>query len=203
MTVFNTVPRMGTLSGIDAVTNATPLNVFKYARDILTHLSEYSAEEVTEATQAISQLYESHGALFFGRVGGCIGETSALLLLIGAVFLMYKRIIGWKIPTAYVGTVALLSWILGGTNGLFSGDALFHILSGGLILGAFYMATDMITSPITFKGRLLFGVGCGILTVVIRLWGGYPEGVSYSILLMNLTVPLIDKYTKPKVFGGK
>ena len=194
---------MGTLSGIDAVTNATPLNVFKSARAILTHVNDYSAGEVTEATQAISQLYESHGTLFFGRIGGCIGETSAVLLLVGAVFLMYKRIIGWKIPTAYVGTVALLSWMLGGTSGLFSGDALFHVLSGGLILGAFFMATDMVTSPITFKGRLLFGVGCGILTVVIRLYGGYPEGVSYSILLMNLTVPLIDKYTKPKVFGGK
>ena len=203
MTVFNTLPRGGTLSGIDAVTNATPLNVFKHARDILANGSEHTVEQVTEATQAISQLYESHGALFFGRVGGCIGETSAILLLLGAIFLMYKRIIGWKIPFTYVGTVALLTWILGGTDGLFSGDALFHVLSGGLILGAFYMATDMVTSPITFKGRLLFGTGCGILTVIIRLWGGYPEGVSYSILLMNLTVPLIDRYTKPKVFGGK
>ncbi len=203
MTVFQTIPRSGSLSGIDVITNATPLNVFKHAREILSHISEHSAEQVTEATQAISQLYNSHNALFLGRVGGCIGETSVLLLLLGAVFLMYKRIIGWKIPLTYIGTVALLTLIFGGTDGLFTGDAIFHVLSGGLILGAFYMATDMVTSPVTFKGRLIFGVGCGVITVVIRLWGGYPEGVSYSILLMNLTTPLLDRYTKPKVFGGK
>jgi electron transport complex protein RnfD len=203
MTVFETIPRGGTLSGIDAITNATPLNVFKHARDVLINTSEHTTEQVTEATQAISQLYSSHGDLFFGRVGGCLGETSVLLLLIGAVFLMYRRIIGWKIPFTYIGTVAVLSWVFGGTEGLFTGDPIFHVLSGGLILGAFFMATDMVTTPVTFKGRLLFGTGCGILTVIIRLWGGYPEGVSYSILLMNLTTPLIDRYTKPKVFGGK
>jgi len=203
MTVFETVPRNGTLSGIDAITTATPLNVFEHTREILAHSSQYTTEQLTEATQAVSQLYDSHGDLFFGRIGGCLGETSAFLLLIGAVFLMYRRIIGWKIPLTYVGTVALLTWIFGGIDGLFTGDPLFHVLSGGLILGAFYMATDMVTSPVTFKGRLLFGTGCGILTVVIRLWGGYPEGVSYSILLMNLTVPLLDRYTKPKIFGGK
>ena len=124
-------------------------------------------------------------------------------MLIGAVYLIYKRYIGLRIPVSYIGTVALLSWIFGGTEGLFSGDPLFHILSGGLILGAFFMATDMVTTPITFKGRLIFGFGCGLITVIIRLWGGYPEGVSYSILLMNLTTPLLNKYTKPKIFGGK
>ena len=203
MTVFNTVPRGGTLSGIDAITNATPLNVFKHVREILVNSSQYTAEQVTEATQAVSQLYSALGDLFFGRIGGCLGETSVLLLLIGAVFLMYKRVIGWKIPFTYIGTVALLTWIFAGTDGLFTGNPMFHVLSGGLILGAFFMATDMVTSPVTFKGRLLFGTGCGILTVIIRLWGGYPEGVSYSILLMNLTTPLLDRYTKPKIFGGK
>ncbi|MCK5145925.1 RnfABCDGE type electron transport complex subunit D [bacterium] len=202
MTVFRTAPKGGTLSGIDAITNATPLNVFKGAREILTNSVNYSAEQVTEATQAITQLYNSSGNLFWGRVGGCLGETSAILLLLGAVFLMYKRIIGWKIPFAYIGTVAILTWAFGGTNGLFSGNPIFHILSGGLILGAFFMATDMTTTPVTFKGRLYFGIGCGIFTFVIRLWGGYPEGVSYSILLMNLATPLLDRYTKPKVFGG-
>lgn len=203
MTVFRTIPKNGTLSGIDAITTATPLNIFSSTREILMHSSNYTAEQVAEATQAISQLYSSYMNLFTGRIGGCIGETSALLLLIGAVLLMYKRIIGWKIPFSYIGTVAILTWIFGGTDGLFTGDPLFHVLSGGLILGAFFMATDMVTSPVTFKGRLLFGTGCGILTTVIRLWGGYPEGVSYSILLMNLTTPLLDRYTKPKVFGGK
>jgi len=202
MTVFKTLPKGGTLSGIDAVTNATPLNVFKGAKEILLNSANYSAEQVTEATQAVTQLYNASGNLFWGRVGGCIGETSAILLLVGALFLMYKRIIGWKIPFAYVGTVAALAWVFGGTNGLFSGNPLFHILSGGLILGAFFMATDMVSSPVTFKGRLYFGVGCGVLTFVIRMWGGYPEGVSYSILLMNLVTPLLDRYTKPKAFGG-
>jgi len=202
MTVFSTIPKGGTLSGIDVMTGATPLAAFKAARAVLLNSTEFTADRLTEATQVVSKLYSSHSQLFFGRIGGCIGETSALLLLIGAVFLMYRRIIGWKIPFAYVGTVALLTWIFGGTDGFFTGDALFHVLSGGLILGAFYMATDMVSSPITYKGRLIFGVGCGILTVIIRLWGGYPEGVSYSILLMNLAVPLLDRYTKPKTFGG-
>ncbi|RKY82603.1 hypothetical protein DRQ07_00865 [candidate division KSB1 bacterium] len=203
MTVFNTVPKNGTLSGISAITSATPLNVFKHAREILINSSSFSTQQVTEATNAMSQFSSSYGSLFWGKVGGCLGETSAALLLLGAVFLMYKRIIGWKIPFSYIGTVALLSWIFSGNDGLFSGDALFHVLSGGLILGAFFMATDMVTSPITFKGRIFFGIGCGIITVIIRLWGGYPEGVSYSILLMNLTVPLLDKFSRPKTFGGK
>jgi electron transport complex protein RnfD len=209
MTHFEKIPKGGIslsgidLSQIDGITNATPLNVFNQAREIIIHNSDKISEAVPKAQKVISDLYSTQGDLFFGRVGGCLGETSVLLLLIGAAFLMYKRIIGWKIPFAYLGTVALLTWIFSGTEGLFSGDSMFHLLSGGLVLGAFFMATDMVTSPITFKGRLLFGVGCGVLTVVIRLWGGYPEGVSYSILLMNLTTPLLDKYTKPKIFGGK
>ena len=202
MTVFRIAPTNGTISGIDVITSATPLNIFSHARDIIMHSTSYSAEQVAEATNALSQLNSAHPDLFFGRIGGCLGETSAFLLLLGAVFLMYKRIIGWKIPFSYVMTVALLTWVFGGTEGLFSGNPLLHILSGGLILGAFYMATDMVTSPVTFKGRLLFGTGCGFITVIIRLWGGYPEGVSYAILLMNLTTPLIDRYTRPKIFGG-
>ena len=143
------------------------------------------------------------GNLFWGKVGGCLGETSVFLLLIGAIFLMYKRYIGWKIPFTYLGTVALLGWIFGGTDGIFSGKPFFHLFSGGVILGAFFMATDMVTSPVTFKGRLIFGTGCGVITMIIRQFGGYPEGVSYSILLMNLTTPLLDRYTKPKILGTK
>jgi electron transport complex protein RnfD len=202
MLVFRIPPRLGTLSGIDAITDATPLSVFKHCREIISHASSFSTDQVSEATEAIFQLYGSHGVLFFGRIGGCLGETSAFLLLIGAVYLMYKRIIGWKIPFSFIGTVALLAWIFGGTEGFFTGDILFHLLSGGLILGAFFMATDMVTSPITFWGRILFGAGCGVLTMIIRLWGGYPEGVCYSILLMNLFTPLLDKFTVPKKFGG-
>ncbi len=203
ITIFRTPPRGGVLSGINAITSATPLNVFKQQKDIIVRLADDPAmtEKVNNAHEAISQLYDSYGNLFWGRIGGCIGETSVFLLLIGAVFLIYKRYIGLRIPLSYIGTVAILSWIFGGTEGLLSGDPIFHILAGGLMLGAFYMATDMVTSPVTSSGRYIFGVGCGVITVLIRLVGGYPEGVSYSILLMNLTVPLIDRYTKPKTFG--
>jgi electron transport complex protein RnfD len=191
------------LSGIDAITTATPLNVFRQQKDIIAQFSNDSAmgETVTNAKTAISQLYDSYGNLFWGNIGGCIGETSVFLLLIGAIYLIYKRYINLRIPLSYIGTVAVLTWIFGGSEGFLSGDPLFHVLAGGLMLGAFYMATDMVTSPVTSPGRYIFGIGCGVITVLIRLIGGYPEGVSYSILLMNLTVPLIDRYTKPKTFG--
>ncbi len=203
MTVFKSIPRgMASLSGIDVVTGATPLAVFKHTREILLHRADYLPEQVTQATETMYALNRSYWKLLFGNTGGCLGEVSAILLFLGACFLLYRRIIGWKIPAAYIGTVAILSIIFGGTEGLFSGNAMFHILSGGLFLGAFYMATDMVTTPITFAGRIWFGVGCGVLTVIIRLWGGYPEGVSYSILLMNLVTPLLDRITRPKVFGG-
>lgn len=203
MTVYKTIPAGSkSLSGIDAITGGTPLALYKDMRGILIHRTDFLPEQVTNATETIYQLNRDYWKLLFGNVGGCLGEVSALLLFIGACFLLYKRIIGWKIPTAYIGTVAVLTFVFGGTEGLFTGNALFHILSGGLFLGAFYMATDMVTSPVTFAGRIWFGVGCGILTVIIRLWGGYPEGVCYSILLMNLTVPLLNRATRPKTFGG-
>jgi Na+-translocating ferredoxin:NAD+ oxidoreductase subunit D len=197
MTIFSqAVPIDGTVSGIDIMTGATPLNVLKTCQGILAHPQDFSPQQLIDATDALGKLDASIKNLFIGRVGGCLGETSVLLLLIGAAFLMYKRYIGWKIPFTYVGTVALLTWALGG-------NPLFHVLSGGLVLGAFFMATDMVTSPVTFWGRIYFGIGCGVITVLIRLVGGYPEGVSYSILLMNLTTPLLDRMTRPKVFGGR
>ena len=216
MTIFSdAIPRGGNVSGvmsipnnlsdasIDMLTGATPLNVLKTAKSIIVNPQNYTPEQTAEASNIIGKLYDSLDTLFIGRVGGCLGETSVLLLLIGAAFLMYKRYIGWKIPFTYVGTVALLSWVFGGTDGLLSGNPIFHILSGGLILGAFYMATDMVTTPVTFAGRIYFGIGCGVITVIIRQIGGYPEGVSYSILLMNLLTPLLDRWTRPNVFGGK
>lgn len=143
--------------------------------------------------------------LFIGNVGGCLGETSVLALLLGAMILWYKRIIGFRIPVIYIGTVFLLFWIFNGTGELFtSGAAIiptYQILSGGLFLGALFMATDMVTSPITPMGKIVFAAGCGVLTFVIRKYGGYPEGVSYSILLMNLCVPLIERYTRPGIYG--
>ncbi|MBL7085649.1 MAG: RnfABCDGE type electron transport complex subunit D [Candidatus Cloacimonetes bacterium] len=182
----------------DLITSATPLNLAKTVRsDIISGAAGDSARTVFHSLSSFDNIKN----LFWGNVGGCIGEVSAAALIIGAAFLVYKHYIEWKIPVSYIGTVAILSWIFGGVDGLFSGPILFHIFAGGLILGAFFMATDMVTSPVTKKGRLIFGIGCGIITVVIRLWGGYPEGVSYSILIMNIAVPLIDKFTTHKPFG--
>jgi electron transport complex protein RnfD len=201
MTAAWTDPSRGSLSGISAITTATPLGVYKYARGLLVNPSA-AADEISRANAYLAELYSGPSIrnLFFGNVGGCIGETSALLLLIGAAYLLIRGIICWRIPLSYIGTVALMTWIFGG-RGAFAGNPLFHAVSGGLMLGAFFMATDMVTSPITAKGKLIFGVGCGIVTSIIRLWGGYPEGVSYSILIMNITVPLIDRYTRPRKLG--
>lgn len=195
------IPPRGTQ--VDAETIATPLAILKENIAILKTSDGETVDAVNSAMQHIVDLKSSYLDLFIGKVPGCIGETSALLLLIGAAFLLYKRYIDWRTPGAFIGTVALLSWIFGGYEGFFTGPWLFHILAGGVMLGALFMATDMVTSPITPNGQLLFGVGCGALTVLIRLVGGYPEGVSFSILLMNLTVPLIDRMTKPKVFGAR
>lgn len=132
---------------------------------------------------------------FLGRMGGCLGETSALALLIGGAYLIYKKHIDWKVPAVMIGTVFVLTAILGA-------DPFMQIFSGGLFLGAFFMATDMVTSPVTSKGRVIFALGLGILISLIRIKGGYPEGTAYAILIMNGVVPLIDRYIKPKKFGG-
>jgi len=166
---------------VDALTSATPLTNIKH--DFGFPISSYLD-------------------LLIGNRGGCIGEVCIAALLVGAVYLLYKKYIEFRIPLSYMGTVALLSWAFMGDR-LFNGDWLFYILSGGLILGAFYMATDYVTSPITKNGKVIFGILCGVLTFAIRKWGGYPEGVCYSILIMNAAVPLIERHTRPKRFGGK
>jgi len=201
MTAAWVPPARGTLSGINAITEATPLGVYRISNLILADKAA-GPDQIASATSYLSELYSTASLknLFFGNVGGCVGETSALLLLVGAAYLMIRGIINWRIPGAYIGTVALLMWVLGGQT-LFTGNVLFQVLSGGLILGAFFMATDMVTSPVTPRGQIIFGVGCGLLTSIIRLKGGYPEGVSYSILIMNITVPLIDRFTRPRKFG--
>lgn len=181
----------GSMSGIDGVTAATPL-------------AEFKAAMANGSFQALD-FQEALSNLFSGNVGGCLGETSAVALLLGGVFLLYKRIISLRIPLVFIGVVFLLNWLFNGTGSLFTSGAIivpfYQILAGGLFLGAFFMATDMVTSPITPKGKILFAAGCGLLTFVIRKFGGYPEGVSYSILLMNLFVPLIERYTRPKIYG--
>lgn len=134
--------------------------------------------------------------LFLGRIPGSLGEVSALALLIGAVYLLIRRVINIKMPLIYIATAAILGGLLGGFEGI-----LDYILSGGIILGAFFMLTDYTTSPVTPKGQIVYAVLAGLLTAIIRQFGGYPEGVSYSILLANLVVPIIEKYTMPKVYG--
>ena len=180
MTTFpNPGEHLRLLNTADAVTSATPLEAF------------------TQSTKDMP----SYTDLFFGNIGGCIGETSKLAILIGAVYLLLVKVIRLRIPVIYIATVALGAWIFGGRNELFTGDWLYQILSGGLFLGAFFMATDYTTTPTTPVGQILFALGCGILTVLFRFWGGYPEGVSYSILLMNILTPLIDKCTAPRPYG--
>ncbi len=141
--------------------------------------------------------------MFLGQHAGCIGEVSSLLLLAGGIFLLYQRVITWHIPVAYIGTVALMTFLFPQNAGMPVEFMLYELLAGGLMLGAFFMATDYATSPVTPMGRLIFGVGCGLLTVLIRYFGAYPEGVSFSILVMNLLVWYIDKATMPRRFGGK
>ncbi len=165
----------------DAVSSATPLAIMK-------GLAEGDMPKYLD--------------LFIGNIGGCIGETSKLAILIGAAYLLFRRVITLHTPVAMIGTVALLGFIFG-ADGFFTGEWLEHTLTGGLFLGAFFMATDYTTTPVTRKGMIIFGIGAGCITVFIRLLGGYPEGVSYSILLMNIVTPLIDKYIKPRRFGTK
>jgi Na+-translocating ferredoxin:NAD+ oxidoreductase subunit D len=171
----------------DVVSSATPLNILK----------RQGYEALINTFGDAPAMYK---ALFFGFRNGSIGETSTILLVLGGVFLIYKRYVNWQVPVFMIGTVGLMTWIFG-PEGMFTGDPLFHMMAGGLIIGAFFMATDMVTIPITKKGQIIFAVGAGLLTTLIRLKGGYPEGVCYSILLMNSLTPLIDRFVKPVVYG--
>lgn len=164
--------------GADAISTATPLALIKEGM--------------------VGQALPSIWNLFIGNVGGCIGETSALALLIGGLYLLYRGVISIRIPAVYIGTVLILSFILGGFDPYY---AIYHIFAGGLFLGAIFMATDYASSPMTAKGQIIMGIGAGILTTLIRFYGAYPEGVSYSILLMNVATPLIDRFTMPRKFG--
>lgn len=170
------------LTGTSAITGATPLGLVKEG--------------------GLDKISTSATDMFFGNMGGSLGEISALAILAGGLVLLARRIITWEIPVTMIGSVVLVTGLARLIGGPQYGDPLFHVLTGGLMLGAFFMATDMVTSPISFKGRVVFGMGAGLLTAVIRLWGGYPEGVSFAILIMNATTPLIDNYLRPKTFGS-
>jgi len=159
----------------DAIASATPLAMLK-------------AGELSNLPSIMDML--------LGNIPGVLGETSSILLIIGGIYLIYRGTIKWIIPVCYIGTVAVLALVVDGGSML-----PYHVFGGGLMLGAFFMATDFATSPTTDKGKVIFAVGAGLLTIIIRKIGGYPEGVSYSILLMNIVTPMIDKYVTPKVFG--
>jgi electron transport complex protein RnfD len=176
---------------LDAVTQATPLGALREAPKLLADMNV-----PVSALHGMLFSKDMFASLFFGNTGGSIGETSALLLLAGAALLLARRIITWHIPAAFIGTAALFMLSYYSLAGFpFPLEVtLYHLLSGGLVLGALFMATDPFTTPLTGNGMLLFGAGCGILTCVIRLWGGYPEGAAYAILLMNCAVPLIHRF---------
>ncbi len=183
MTTF-TQPVTNIMS-LDAKTMATPLSVLK-------------EDGVAKLLEMYPNIYQD---LLMGNRAGSLGETATIALLLGAAFLMIKRYITWHIPIPFIFTVGLLTWLFGGKGGFMTGDAQFHMMSGGLILGAFYMATDYVTGPSIRSAQVLFGVACGALTVLIRLKGGYPEGVMFAILLMNCFAPLLDRGMRSRVFG--
>jgi electron transport complex protein RnfD len=175
------------LGKVDGVTSATPLGILKLQG------YQHGYQQVVALFGDKADMYKS---LFLGMRGGSMGETSAVLLILGGLYLIYKKYINWQVPVVMIGTVGLLT-------GVFGEDPLFHMMSGGLILGAFYMATDMVTIPITVKGQMIFAAGAGAITVLIRLLGGYPEGVCYAILLMNSVTPLIDRLVRPAKYGAR
>lgn len=166
----------------DAVTGATPLGILKE--------SGFAGSD-----------FPGYLNMFLGNQGGCIGEISALAVLIGGLYMLYRGWISWQVPVLYLGSLALITGLFWAIDPAQYADPLFHLLAGGAMIGAWFMATDMTTSPMSLQGKVIFAVGGGLLAGLIRLIGGFPEGVSYSILLMNAAVPMIDKYVKPRTFG--
>ena len=174
---------------VDAITGPTTLGLMK------TEVAK--GEMVSDVVSKLPSLEQ----LFYGSVGGSMGEVAAIALLLGLTYMLAKKIITWHIPVSIIGTVLAFTGILWLINPQVHFNPMYHLLSGGLLLGAIFMATDYVTSPMSHKGMLIFGVGIGVITVLIRVWGIYPEGISFAILIMNAVVPLINKYVKPKRFG--
>lgn len=182
-------PIQSRLQYLDAVTGATPLGVVKEGLR--------NGEQVSELVKQIP----SNMQMFIGNVGGSLGEVAGLAIVLGLIWLLYKKVITWHIPISMLGTIFIVSGVFWLINPEKYMNPVFHIISGGALLGAVFMATDYVTSPMTAKGQLIFGIGIGFLTVMIRLFGAYPEGVSFAILIMNAFVPIINLYVKPKRFG--
>ncbi len=195
-----TLPRLGPLGSVDGVSGPSPLGAVKTGlKGMGDALPEGPLALLAEEGLPLSCL-----DLFLGRIPGCIGEVSAFLLILGGVYLLVKKIADWEIVASYLGSFTFLVWVFGGLRynlGLFHGDVLFHLFSGGLMLGAFFMATDMVTSPLTSRGMVVFGLGCGFMTFLLRFFGSVPEGVALSIIFMNIFVPLINRIFQPAQFG--
>jgi electron transport complex protein RnfD len=175
----------------DAITGPTPLGIMKEGVAAGRTVQEIMADPT----------FPSYLETMIGNQTGSLGEMSAIALLLGGIFMLVRKIITWEIPGSYIGSVVVFAGILWLIDPTYYVDPLFHLVTGGLMLGIFYMATDMVSSPMSRKGQLIFGAGCGILTILIRVWGAYPEGVSFAILIMNAFTPLLNKYMKPKRFG--
>jgi len=184
--------------GADMVSGPTPLGILKEAASTAHKPGMLTDNVLDHATTTLPK----YADMLFGNMGGSFGEVSAIALLIGAGFLFYKKILTWHVPVSFILSAFVFAWILNMVNPGYYVNPFFHLVTGGLILGAFYMATDMVTSPVSPVGMIIFGVGCGILTILIRVFGSYPEGVSFAILLMNAVTPLINKGFKPKRFGN-
>lgn len=191
MTTWPTVGKWFPMS-IDTVSGPTPLGIIKEG---LSHEGA-TIQSVIDANN-LPSLTE----IFLGHMGGSLGEVSAIAILIGAIYLLCRKVITWHIPVAFIGTAFIFSGILWLADPTMYIDPVTTILTGGIMLGACFMATDMVTSPMAKSGQLIFGVGCGLLTIIIRNWGAYPEGVSFAILLMNSVTPLINRWCKPKRFA--
>ncbi len=175
-----------------------------YPKMLITFIEPFSVDTISAATPLALRKFNSVITptmnLFLGNIPGSLGETSAICLIIGGLYLIIRKIADWRIPLSLILTTAAISTIFYYSNPL-NGSVMFHLFSGGLLLGAFFMATDPVTTPITKKGRYIFGIGCGIVIMVIRYFSGFPEGVMYSIIFMNVFTPLLNRYTKPKRFG--
>jgi electron transport complex protein RnfD len=187
----------------DAITGPTPLGALKEELkkgETVQQIMDNGVSFLENGKQVVYHI-PSYMDSLLGDMGGSLGEISAIAILIGAAYMLLKKVITWEIPTAFIGSVVIFTGILWLVDPAHFVNPLFHLLTGGLMLGAFFMATDMVTSPMSSKGQLVFGLGAGILTVLIRVFGAYPEGVSFAILIMNAFVPLIDLGFKPKRFG--
>lgn len=179
----------GKTSGIDAVTAATPLGIIK---------------EGLNNGVSVSEIYHklpSTTDMFIGNIGGSLGEISALLLILGGIYLLFTKVITWHIPVSVIATAAIMSGIFWMVNPELYINPVYHVLTGGLMLGAIFMAPDMVSSPMTAKAQIIYGIGIGVITILIRFFGAYPEGISFAILIMNAMVPLLNRYIKPKRFG--